>query len=220
MNPNNRQGQATAAQRVARAMHNPNDPTACRKCGSIYFMEISAQMYTMGGYGVRSVSTTPMKVYMCPCGEILTPAGLNTGVQAGGERDLFAQSLAAALAYRAENGVDAAAKGFAGVHELRELKAQVDDLQARINLLCDEIEPTPAAETTGSGDSTEDDGMPPAQNDRPAAVEPSLPVSRGPRGRSEAGATEASGDIKYVQPPQRPVVEGGARGRMRRQGGQ
>ena len=71
--------QSTGAHRVARAINNPNEPTACRTCGSIYFMEMTAQMYTTGGYGLRAVSTTPMTVYMCPCGEILTPAGLNNG---------------------------------------------------------------------------------------------------------------------------------------------
>jgi hypothetical protein len=65
-------------------------------------MDLTARMYTAGGYGLRAVSTTPMKVFICPCGEILTPPGLNSGNQAGGERDLFGQSLAAALAYRGE----------------------------------------------------------------------------------------------------------------------
>ena len=38
--------QSTGAQRVARAITNPNEPTACRTCGSIYFMEMTAQMST------------------------------------------------------------------------------------------------------------------------------------------------------------------------------
>ncbi len=127
--------QSTAAQRVARAINNSNEPTSCRTCGSLYFMEVPAQMYSMGSYGVRSVSTTPMKVFICPCGEIQTPAGLNSGNQAGGERDLFAQSLAAALAYRAKTGVDAAAKGVAGVDELQELRAKIAELQTRVGHL-------------------------------------------------------------------------------------
>ena len=57
--------QSTNAQRVARAITNPNEPTACRTCGSIYFMDLTAQMYTSGRYGLRAVSTTPMKVFIC-----------------------------------------------------------------------------------------------------------------------------------------------------------
>ena len=126
---------STAAQRVARAINNPNEPTACRTCGSLYFMEVPAQMYSMGSYGVRSVSTTPMKVFICPCGEIQTPAGLNSGNQAGVERDVFAQSLAAALAHRAKTGVGAADQGFASVHELQELRTTIAELQTRVDQL-------------------------------------------------------------------------------------
>jgi hypothetical protein len=134
---------STAPQRLARAINNPNESTACRTCGSIYFMDMTAQMYTSDNYWLRAVSTTPMKVYMCPCGEILTPAGLNNATQAGGERDLFAQSLAKALAYRAETGVDAAAQAFAGIHELRELRATIAALQTRVDHLSG-LDPVPA----------------------------------------------------------------------------
>jgi hypothetical protein len=133
--------QSTGAHRVTRAINHPTEPTACRTCGSIYFMDMTAQMYTTGGCGLRAVSTIPMKVYLCPCGEILTPAGLNNGNQAGGERDLFAQALAKALAYRAETGVEATAKGVAGVHELQELRATIAELQTRVDQLS---EPDPA----------------------------------------------------------------------------
>ena len=142
---------STAAQRIARAINNPNEPTACRACGSIYFMDMTAQMYTSGSYGLRAVSTIPMKVFICPCGEILTPPGLNSGNQAGGERDLFAQSLATALAYRAETGVDAAAKGVAGVHELQELRATIAELQTRVDHLSG-LDPAPQVV-----EATEDD---------------------------------------------------------------
>ena len=143
--------QSTGAQRVARAINNPNEPTACRTCGSIYFMDMTAQMYTSGSYGLRAVSTTPMKVFICPCGEILTPPGLNNGNQAGGERDLFAQSLAKALAYRAETGVEATPKGVAGVHELQELRATIAELQTRVDQLSG-LDPAPQVV-----DATEDD---------------------------------------------------------------
>jgi hypothetical protein len=125
----------TGTQRVTRAINNPNEPTACRTCGSIYFMEMTAQMYSTGGYGLRAVSTIPMRIYMCPCGEILTPAALNNGNPAGGERDLFARSLATALAYRAETGVEATAEGVAGVHELQELRATIAALQTQVDQL-------------------------------------------------------------------------------------
>jgi hypothetical protein len=127
--------QSTSAQRVPRALKNPNEPTICRTCGSVYFMEMTAQMYTTCGYGLRAVSTIPMRIYLCPCGEILTPAGLNNGNPAGGERDLFARSLAMALAYRAETAVEATAKGVAGVHELQELRATIAEVQTRVDHL-------------------------------------------------------------------------------------
>ena len=88
---------------------------------------------------------------MCPCGEILTPAGLNNGNQAGGERDLFAQSLARALAYRAETGVEATPKDVARAHELQELRATIAELQARVDQLSGL---DPAAQVV---DATEDD---------------------------------------------------------------
>jgi hypothetical protein len=109
--------QSTGVQRAARAVDHRNEPTACRRCGSVYFMDMTARMYASGGYELRAVSTTPMKVSICPCGEILTPPGLNSGNQAGGERDLFAQSLATALAHRAEKDVGAVAHNDADVHE-------------------------------------------------------------------------------------------------------
>jgi hypothetical protein len=142
---------STNAQRVARAITNPNEPTACRMCGSIYFMEMTAQMYAAGSYGLRAVSTIPMKVFVCPCGEILTPPGLNSGNQAGGERDLFAQSLAMALAYRAETGVEATAMGVAGVHALQEVRAMIAELQTRVDHLSG-LDPAPQVV-----EATEDD---------------------------------------------------------------
>jgi hypothetical protein len=78
-------------------------------------------MHASGGYELRAIGTTPMKVLICPCGEILTPPGLNSGNQAGGERDRFAQSLGMALAHRAGHG-----------HELR---ARIADLQTQVEQL-------------------------------------------------------------------------------------
>jgi hypothetical protein len=57
---------STAPQRVARAVTNSNEPTVCRTCGSLYFMEVPAQMYSMGSYGVRSVSITPVRLIFPP----------------------------------------------------------------------------------------------------------------------------------------------------------
>ena len=180
--------QSTGAQRVARAINNPNEPTACRACGSIYFMEMTAQMYTAGGYGLRAVSTIPMKVYLCPCGEILTPAGLNNGNQAGGERDLFAQSLATALAYRAENGVEATAKGVAGVHELQELRATIAALQTRVDRLSG-LDPAPQIV-----EATEDDQDTAETTDGDLVAPP--PMATGARGLGQ----RSSG---YPQPRRR-----------------
>lgn len=113
--------QSVGHRRLVQAVNTPTEPTACRRCGSVYFMALTARMYTSGGYELRAVGTTPMKVFVCPCGEILTPPGLNSGNQAGGERDRFAQSLATALAHRAEHG-----------HELR---ARIADLQTQVEQL-------------------------------------------------------------------------------------
>ena len=64
-----------------------------------------------------------------------TPPGLNNGNQAGGERDLFVQSLAAALAYRAKTDVEAAAKHFVGVQKLKKLRANIAALQTQVDQL-------------------------------------------------------------------------------------
>lgn len=208
-------GQPTAgSQRVQRALVNPNEPMACPKCGSIFFIEVPAQMYTSGSYGFRSVSTnTAMKMFICPCGEVMVPPGMNNGNPAGGERDLFAQSLAAALAYRAEIGVDAIAKGFAGIHELHDLQTQVQVLQEHIRLLAEAqgLETLPEVEVEAPAVDT---APPDAESPEPVeAADPRL------RGRSEATRAETKGDVRYVVPPQRDAMEGGARARMRRQGG-
>jgi hypothetical protein len=201
-------GQPTAgAQRVQRALVNPNEPMACPKCGSIFFTEVPAQMYTSGSYGFRSVSTnTAMKVFKCICGEVVVPPGMNNANPAGGERDLFAQSVAAALARRVETGPDAIAKGFVGIHELRELQAQLIAVQEQLHLV---------AETQGID-------LPPTEEpavDVPPTAEDLDPVPESRmRGRSEATGAETKGDVRYVAPPQREIVEGGARARMRRQG--
>lgn len=227
MNPNRHGQPTTAAQRVAHAMNNPNEPTACKKCGSIYFMELIAQMYTSGSYGFRAVSTVPMKVYMCPCGEIQAPPGMNSGNVAGGERDLFAQSLQAAVAYQLETGVDALAKGVAGIHELRELQLKVTELQQQVNVLCETqgLEPIVSEPAESSTREPEDDeGLQTARlrtDAEPVTLEEpeALPlVASGNRGRSQAGTTEAKGDVKFVEAPQRAVAAGGARARLRRQG--
>jgi hypothetical protein len=176
--------QSTGVHRVARAINNPNEPTACRTCGSIYFMEMTAQMYTTGGYGLRAVSTTPMTVYMCPCGEILTPAGLNNGNPAGGERDLFAQSLATALAYRAEIGVEATAKGVAGVHELQEVRATIAALQTQVDQLSG-LDPAPQVvqATEDDQDAAETiDGDREGEPARPIDLVPPPPMANGARG--------------------------------------
>ena len=58
----------TSAQRVAAAVNNVNQPAFCGKCGSVYFTEVQASMYTPGSNGFRGISTVPMKVYRCVCG--------------------------------------------------------------------------------------------------------------------------------------------------------
>jgi hypothetical protein len=225
MNPINRQ--PSPAQRVQRAMNNPNEPTPCKKCGSIYFMEMTAQIYTSGSSGFRSVSTMPMKVYVCPCGELQIPPGHNTGIQAGGERDLFAQSIAAALAHRTENGLDAVAKNTASLAELQELQTQVAELQEQIRLVAETrglVEPRLGPVEPGEGNlptvAVVEDDISQDEIDREVESVPTeVPlIASGIRGRSQAGGVEAAGDVKFVEPPVRPIAKGGARANMRRQG--
>jgi hypothetical protein len=138
-------------QRVQRARVNPNEPMACPKCGSIFFIEVPAQIYTSGSYGFRSVSSSPMKAFVCLCGELQVPPGMNNRNPAGSERDLFAQSVATALACRAETGADATAKAYAGIHELKTLQGTVAALQTQVDQLS-RIAPAPEiSEATETG---------------------------------------------------------------------
>ena len=59
--------------RVQAATSAVNAPIECPSCGSIFFIEAQAGMYTTSGAGYRNVNQGPQKVYLCPCGEIMIP---------------------------------------------------------------------------------------------------------------------------------------------------
>lgn len=196
--------QSLGSQRVQRALNNPNEPVACPHCGSIFFLEIIAQMYTTQQSGFRSLSQVPLKAYLCLCGALVKQPGLATSIQAGGERDWFAQSIDAALTRRAQIDPNALAQGFAGVQELEALRRRVDQLQEQLEAqgLVDE---TPVPEIPEPVNAT---------TEPPPAPEPAVVVSRP---RTEAAAVE--GDVKVVVPTSRLAgATGGAKDRMKRQG--
>lgn len=199
-----------SAERVRRAMADPNIPTACPACGSVFLLKISAGMFTSGQSGFRSVSTIPLDAYLCICGEVIMPPGLNSGLQAGGERDMFAQSIQAAIKHRRETDINAAARAFASVEEVTALKAEVASLKASLDAAgVETIDAMSVDEEAFAGEGTVPAEQP-DPNPGPTA-----------RPRSEAGATESMGEGvgRLVTPPVRPPrPEGGAKAAMKRQG--
>ena len=119
--------------RVQAATSAVNAPIECPSCGSIFFIEAQAGMYTTSGAGYRNVNQAPQKVYLCPCGEIMIPSNYSSGVPAGSERDLFVQSLKLAIARRSSTTLDQVAQGTVSLAEHNKLKAQFEELAGRFN---------------------------------------------------------------------------------------
>jgi hypothetical protein len=210
--------------RAQAAMSNVNAPRACEKCGSIFFLEVPAGMYTSGAGGFRSVNTTPNKIYICPCGEIQLPGSFGVGVPAGSERDLFVQSIRAALQHKNNVSRDLVAQGTPSLSEFNKLKAQLVELTERFNSMLggEQVDPIEAEEIdeSGSGEQVEQEQEEaPVNADGPREeLTSTAPIASGVRGRSAASATQAKGDVKQINGPAKPVYEGGARAQMRRQG--
>ena len=105
-----------SSQRVARAIQSVNNPVDCSRCGSIYFYEVNASMYTSRGRDFGNISVTPQKVYICLCGKVQEVTGYQSA-PAGSERDLFNQSLQLALEVEKENSTDSLAQKLVGLSE-------------------------------------------------------------------------------------------------------
>ena len=207
--------------RVQAATSAVNAPTECPACGSIFFIEAQAGMYTTSGAGFRNVNQTPQKVYLCPCGEIIIPPNYASGVPAGSERDLFVQSLKLAIQRKKENTLDQVAQGTVSLAEHNRLRTQFEELVTRFNIWADEpID----LDSDDAATSDEHD-----QEEQPADSAPRItmrelgaapPIATGNRGRSAASAVQSTGDHKEIVASPATIYTGGARERMKRQGGQ
>jgi hypothetical protein len=199
----------------------------------VYFTEVQASMYTPGSNGFRGISTVPMKVYRCVCGELQLPPGFNSAVPAGSERALFAESLQAAADYSKQRSLDLMAQGMVS-------PAEHDNLLGVVNNLIEQFNAFVAGETVDVVA-----GLEPASGDEGEAEQPQqpqqtggrdmslpqppdgayanhdLPIAHGNRGRSNiaSGSTQSNDGTRHVETAGRSVAPGGARGRMQRQGG-
>lgn len=188
------------AQRVANALSRQNEPVACEKCGSIFFYELNAQMYTGGNYGMRVLSSTPQKVFLCICGMPQIPTNARQGVQGGSEKDLFLQSFDLASAYIRNNSLSNVAAGTASVTELHELAERVEAIVANSTV--------PKGRLYSDVEEEE-----PEVKVAPVAPPKDASVRTG-RGNGQGS------DVKFVYPEDRrpPGSKGGASARMHRQG--
>jgi hypothetical protein len=121
------------------ALSRVNDPVSCPICGGVFFIELSAQLYNGGNYGMRPISQTPQKIFMCLCGNLTIPGNIRQGVVPGTERGMFIDSFDAAQAAHLQQQTDQfsairnnLAGGIASLAEFNELKDQVDDLERQV----------------------------------------------------------------------------------------
>jgi hypothetical protein len=209
--------------RVQAATSAVNAPIECPSCGSIFFIEAQAGMYTTSGAGYRNVNQGPQKVYLCPCGEIMIPSNYASGVPAGSERDLFVQSLKLAIAHRNSNTLDQVAQGTVSLTEHNRLKAQFEELAGRFNTWAAGGEVPEPIEVDAPGDveaSEEEEAVDPASRITMRELGAAPPIATGMRGRSAAAAVQSTGDHKEITSTPATIYTGGARERMKRQGGQ
>jgi hypothetical protein len=215
----------TGPQRVQAAVSSVNQPIACEKCGSIYFMQLPAAMFTTGANNFRNVSVTAFNVFMCICGEIQLPPGYNSGIPAGSERDLFAQSIKTAIECKKSSNLHEFAKGTVGLGEYQDLERRMEALAQRFdNFVLNGS--ADLAEGTYVDNASEEEQVQEQEQEQervpvpvPVANDIAL-VGSGLRGRSAAAASPVSADnTHYVENTPRPFAPGGARARMARQGG-
>lgn len=203
------------SQRVARAIQSVNDPVACSSCGSIFFYEVNASMYTSRGRDLGSVSVVPQKVYICLCGKIQELSGYQSA-SAGSERDFFNQSLKLALEVSKENDVDSLAQKLVGVSEFNKQIKRIDGLESKFNSILTD-DPNASISEVEDEEVIEPilDVDPP--NPNPQGEAPLVPT--GYRGRSEASAVPNLGAGKQIDIAPRRNLSGGAQ-RLRKQGAQ
>jgi hypothetical protein len=209
--------------RVQAATSAVNAPIECPSCGSIFFIEAQAGMYTTSGAGFRNVNQAPQKVFLCPCGEIMIPSNYASGVPAGSERDLFVQSLKLAIARRSSTTLDQVAQGTVSLTEHNRLKTQFEELAARFNTWAAGGEVPEPVEIDAPGEVEtleEEEATDPASRITMRELGAAPPIATGTRGRSAAAAVQSTGDHKEITATPATIYTGGARERMKRQGGQ
>ena len=214
----------TGAQRVSNALNRAasmSQPIFCTDCGSVFFIESQASMYTQAASGYRGVSQSPMKVYTCICGKVQTPPGHNSAAPAGSERGFFNEALVAAKTAQESVSLDTIAQNMVSLSEHRKvvdaLNAMIERFNAYVNgedvAAVDAFDPQTQVgqERARLGEIAQEDNE--DFGDR-------LPVASGLYGRSvAAGAPVGTDGVRYVEGNVRPAVVGGARARMQRQGG-
>jgi len=205
------------ANRIAMALSRVNDPVSCPICGGVFFIELSAQLYNGGNYGMRPISQTPQKIFMCLCGNLTIPGNIRQGVTPGTERGMFIDSFDAAQAVIAQKQVDqnSIARGTPSLSEFNELKDQVEDLERQVS----GEPPAPVEEEEEEGAAEEPAAAPVVEESAPPAGEVATPgtTMHPPGTRSGRPAPGASQIIERED--RRPKgTRNGASARMPRQG--
>lgn len=122
-------------------------------CGSTYFFKYSVEQFLAGGYGsaeFRSTSNAPKTVLVCLCGKPFPSkpmAGLSQSTVAGQAERAFQASIQAAQKRRDEMSLQHVAEISASPSEVKQLKAEIDQLRSAFNQLSTPVAPQPK-ETT------------------------------------------------------------------------
>jgi hypothetical protein len=203
------------ANRVARALQSVNNPVECPRCGSIFFYELNASMYTQRGSSALSgVSITPQRIYVCLCGKIQELPGYQTA-PAGSERDLFNQSFKLALEVEYASDVDVLSQNLVGLSEFNKQTTRISKLEAKFDsvLTGGDLEETEEEKVdldvlvpkkvSKKKIEVDDIFAPKPENELPL-------VASGTRGRSQLSAEPDLGIGKQITIPSRAYAPGGA----------
>ncbi len=140
-----------------------NVPMACPACGSTFFIKLSAEQFSDGGYGTaqfRSLSNSPESAYVCLCGR-LVDIKESVGRGQEGQHARFVSAVAVALSaqLKQDNKFKELSTQVASVDDLASLRADVEYLKQCVELLSGqtpvEDESTPE-EDSEPGPSPED----------------------------------------------------------------
>ena len=143
-----------------------NVPMACPSCGSTFFIKLSAEQFSDGGYGTaqfRSLSNSPESAYVCLCGRLVeTKESVGRGME--GQHARFVSAVAVALAAQIKHASEfnVLAKHTASVEDIEALKADIQWLKQSVELLSgqtpvEDEEDEPAGEATIEPAHTEPD---------------------------------------------------------------